>query len=293
VGKGTNRAYKVVPVEDEPDFGDPPRNWARVASMAGVWAVVLLGTAWVAPGFASGGGEEETDVRDQAPTTPRQAVARYLEAGLEGDSGRVDAVLCDDAAPEVSQSELVMLRGEYEEQPEIEISTSEPVVSAEGMEVAAQVSFIGESVFYEDFTVTVLATDDSYCVNQAAAVASEDDESVIEADPQDQAARFLSAVFTVRDVNAAADYLCDDYEGPGPEELSSALGRWEARFGDSTAVQGFEGAPVPSAAGTMVPMSVELSSGQAVESFSFEVTVQNDCISAVSGGESLLDSTED
>ncbi|HEU5127796.1 MAG TPA: hypothetical protein VFU12_07400 [Glycomyces sp.] len=291
--KGTNRAYKVVPVEDEPDFGDPPRNWARVASMAGAWALLLLGTAWVAPGFASGGGEEETDVRDQAPTTPRQAVARYLEAGLGGDSGRVEDALCDDASPEVSESELVALRSEYEEQPEIEISTSEPVGSATGMEVAAQVSFIGASIFYEDFTVTVLATGDSYCVDQVTAVDSEDDGPVTEVDPQDQAARFLSAVFTVRDVEAASGYLCEEFEGSGPEALASGLNSWEARLGESTAVQGFEGDPVSSPTGTTVPMSVELSSGQAVESFSFEITVEADCVSAVSGGEALLDPPED
>lgn len=291
--KGTNRAYKVVPVEDEPDFGDPPRNWARVASMAGVWALLLLGTAWMAPGFASGGGEEETDVRDQAPTTPRQAVARYLEAGLGGDSDRVDDALCNGASPDVSESELAALRSEYEEQPEIEVSTSEPVVSEVGMEVAAQVSFIGDSIFYEDFTVTVLATGGSYCVDQATAVDSEDDGPVIEVDPQDQAARFLSAVFTVRDVEAASGYLCEEFEGSGPQELASGLSSWEARLGESTAVQGFEGDPMPSSAGTTVPMSVELSSGQAVESFSFEITVQADCVSAVSGGEALLDPAED
>src|SRR5690606_1809382 len=97
----------------------------RVASMAGIWAVVLLGGAWIAPGFASGGGEEATDPRDQEPTTPRQAAARYLEAGLDGDSDRVGDVVCEEAMPEVHESDLVALRNEYDERigsyPEIEV----------------------------------------------------------------------------------------------------------------------------------------------------------------------------
>ena len=97
----------------------------------------------------------------------------------------------------------------------------------------------------------------------------------------------------VRDLEAASEYQCAEYEGPRPEELDDALVEWEALHGEATAIQGFEGDPAPSGTGTVVPMSVELSSGQAVESFSFQVTVEVDCVAALSGGEALLGSAED
>ncbi|GAB3220067.1 hypothetical protein GCM10027447_03990 [Glycomyces halotolerans] len=297
MGKGSERKYRVVPVDEEPDFGDPPRHWGRVASMAGLWAVVLFGGAWMAPGFASGGASDETDARDQAPITPRQAAARYLEAGLNGESDRAGAVLCDDAAPQMLQSDLVALRDEYDEAlgayPEIEVSTTEPVGSASGMVVDSTVSFIGDSIFREQFTVTVLATGSRYCVSEVVRVRSDDEDAADRVDPQDQAAKFLSAVFVVRDPNLASSHLCVGYDGPQPEELENALREWEGVFGDATPVQSFEGEPTESDSGTVVPMSVELSSLRATESFAFEVTIVNNCITKVSGDEALLHPSDD
>lgn len=297
MGKGTNRAYKVVPVEDEPGFGDPPRNWARVASMAGVWAVVLLGTAWVAPGFASGGGEEETDVRDQPATDEINAASRYLRFGSDGDTDRAEEVLCDDAEPEMTPADLVDLRSSYEEElgsyPETEVQTGLPTITGEGVDLGASISYIaGNSFREEQFTVSVRTDGNDYCVSQVIRHEPEEEETGAEVDPQEQAARYLSAVFVVRDFEAASDYQCAEYEGPEPDELVGALDEWEALFGDATAIQSFEGDPVPSGARTAVPMSVELSSTQAVEAFTFEVTVEGGCVAALSGGAALLDSTE-
>ena len=268
--------------------------------MAGVWLIVLLGGAWIAPGFASGGDEEEDDVRDQDATTPRQVTARYVEAGLDGDSDRSDAALCDDASPAVTEGDLVAVREDYQDvlgsYPEVEVQTSEPVGSSEGMEITATVSFIGDTIYKEQFGITVLQDGDSYCVSDA--VQSGPDESETgspgepghEIDPQELSAKYLSAIFVTRDLQGAEGYMCADYKGPDPGEVTAALETWESRFGDATAVQEFEGAPDGSGDETTVPMSVDLSSNQSDEAFTFEVSVIGDCVSALSGGEALLES---
>ncbi|WP_162181666.1 hypothetical protein [Glycomyces tenuis] len=271
-----------------------------MASMAGLWAVVLLGGAWIAPGFASGGGEEETDPRDQPATDEVNAASRYLRFGSDGDTERAEEVLCDDADPEVTAGELVELRASYEEElgsyPETEVSTDLPTITAEGVDIGATVSYIaGNSFREEQFTISVRAEGDNYCVSQVVRHESEEeeDETGAAVDPQELAAKYLSAIFVIRDLEAASDYQCAEYEGPGPEELDGALAEWETLFGEATAIQSFDGDPAPSGTQTGVPMSVELSATQATESFSFEVTVEGDCVSALAGGEALLDPSAD
>jgi hypothetical protein len=297
VGKGTNRAYKVVSVEDEPGFGDPPRNWARVASMAGVWAVVLLGTAWVAPGFASGGGEQDLPAVEQPPTDPLDAADRYFDHGFDNELSAAHNALCEEADPEVTPDMLRQLRLDYEEElnvyPQAEVNFQELGGSGGRTDFKVEVNFIGGSrSAAEEFRVTVEPSEDRYCVAQVVRHGAEEGAGS-ETDPQEQAARYLSAVFVVRDLEAASDYQCAEYEGPGPDELGGALDEWEALFGGATAIQSFEGDPVRSGTRTAVPMSVKLSSGQAIESFTFEVTVEDGCVAALSGGAALLESTED
>lgn len=300
MGKDTKRAYKVVPVdEDEPDFGDPPRNWGRVASMAGVWVVVLLGSAWMAPGFASGGDEGETDARDQPATDEINAASRYLRFGSDGDTDRAEEVLCDDAEPEVTIDELVDLRDSYEEElgsyPETEIRTDLPTITGKGVDIGATVSYIaGNSFREEQFMVSVRTDGNSYCVSQVVrSEPGEDETGAAAVDPQELAAKYLSAVFVVRDLASASGYQCAEYDGPKPEELDGALSEWEALSGEATAIQSFDGDPATSGTQTVVPMSVELSSNRAIESFSFEVMVEGDCVVALSGGEALLNPAED
>ena len=293
MGKGTNRAYRVVPVDDEPDFGDPPRNWGRVASMAGVWTVLLFGGFLVAPGFASGGGEEETRTRDQPATDEINAASRYLRFGSDGDTERAAEVLCDDAVPEVTAAELVDLRVSYEEElgsyPEIEVETGLPTITAKGVDIDATISYIAGNSFREErFGVSVRTGGGSYCVSHVFRHEPAREGTGVDPDPQELAAKYLSAVFVTRDLVNASGYQCSGYKGPGPEEISDAFVGWEMLFGTATAVQSFEGDPMSSDGKTVVPMSVKLSSGQAVESFSFEVTVDGDCVAALSEDGTLL-----
>ncbi|MCH7229360.1 hypothetical protein L0U85_00560 [Glycomyces sp. L485] len=298
MGEGTKRRFRFQPVDDDgPDFGDPPRNWGRVVSMAGVWTVVLLGGAWIAPGFASGGSSAATDVRDQPATDEINAASRYLRFGSDDDVDRAEQVLCDGASPGVKPADLVELRAFYEEElgsyPETEVKTELPEMTAQGAEVDATISYIaGNSFREESFSVTVKESDGDFCVTQAVRHEQEQDEPGSAGDPQELAARYLSAVFVARNIEAAAGHQCREYEGVEPRELSDALSDWEVLFGEASAIQSFDGDPVTSTGSTVVPMSVELSSGRAVETFSFEVTVEGDCAAALSGGEALLETSD-
>ncbi|GAB3656017.1 hypothetical protein [Glycomyces tarimensis] len=292
VGKGSKRAYKVVPVDgDEPAFGDPPRNWGRVASMAGVWAIVLLAGAWMAPSFASGGNEGDTDARDQPATDEINAASRYLRFGSDGDTERVEAVLCDGAAPETGASDLVDLRESYEGElgtyPEVEVDTQTPIASPDGYEVDATVSYIsGDGIREESFTVTILLNGGDYCVAEAVRHI-EDDPS---GGPGELDLDILRFIVWDRDPDAATATQCSDYTGPSAQKLLDAVEAWESANGEGTSYAvpiGSEARATPNAV-TTFPYEVVMDGEGTDQTFNFEVTISGECVLEVSGGEDLL-----
>ena len=297
MGKGTNHAYRVVPVDDEPDFGDPPRNWGRVASMAGVWAVLLFGGFLVAPGFASGGGEEETRARDQPATDEINAASRYLRFGSDGDTERAAEVLCDDAVPEVTAAELVDLRVSYEEElgsyPEIEVSTEIPVASADGYEINVTTSYIsGEDIRRETFTITVRTSGEGYCVQEVIRHVKNGPGG----QEGDMDLDFLRFIVWDRDLGAATNIQCSEYSGPSAKTLLAAVEAWESKYGaDGTSYAapiGTEAHAIPGAVAEF-PYEIVMSGGAFKETFDFSVTISGDCVLEVTGGESLLAHAED
>ncbi|WP_157930818.1 hypothetical protein [Glycomyces xiaoerkulensis] len=251
----------------------------------------------MAPGIASGGDTEEADARDEAPITPRQVAARYLEAGLDGESDRAQAALCDDATPQVLEADLIELRAEYEEElgsyPEVEVGTDEPVNSDSGMEVGSTISFIGETVVRDEFTVTVLATGSSYCVvevDRNSELADEETSSTPESiEPRSLAAEFLSSILAERDLDAATALQCEGYTGIVPRELIDAVVAWESSHGVASVDQSTGNAMAGTGSNWTVPIEANLVSGFN-ETFGFEVGIDADlgCVSSLEGGEGLV-----
>ncbi|WP_026923438.1 hypothetical protein [Glycomyces arizonensis] len=295
MGKDTKRAYKVVPVdEDEPDFGDPPRNWGRVASMAGVWVVVLLGSAWMAPGFASGGSDEDLPASEQPPTDPIDASDRYFDYGFGSDFDAAREVLCEGAEPEVTPEALGQLRSEYEvylkEYPAVEILPVETGSTGGQTHLKVTVTFIGgERNPSEAFQVVTEAVGDTYCVASVSGESSGDDPDEAKGPGgRELAAEYLDSIVREKnpDPEHADSLICkDDYEGPKPQELLEAIQSWEESNVKATSYilrHGEE--PVPAADGSLTyQYHVVLDpSGQGDFRFLFEVTVTpENCVSSL------------
>ncbi|THV41412.1 hypothetical protein [Glycomyces buryatensis] len=284
---------------EEAEFPEPARTWTRVGALVGGWVLLLALGGWVAPGFASGGSTEDTDPRDEAPTDAVNAAARYLRFGSNNDASRAEDTLCDGASPELTAGDLDVIRETYGEElggiSDIDVSTDAPVASADGISIAATVTYISQGGQRpEEFTVTVQEDGDSFCVYNAVQLEPEPtDEPGSEVDPEALASDFIATVVRLRDSEAAAEYQCDTYTGPTPDDLISAIAEWEALNSDATGevldttlVEDAE-API-----TMVNVETELKAFN-VEAFAFTVGVQGDCVDSLEDVDGLLDVAED
>ncbi|MCD0442294.1 hypothetical protein LO763_01470 [Glycomyces sp. A-F 0318] len=277
-------------------FADPPRKWARVGAMAGSWAVVLALGAWVAPGFAAGGSDEEGDSRDEPASTANNAAWRYLRYGSNEDADRAEASLCDDASPELTPADLDTIRQAYADElggiTRVDLETGDPVQSSDGIMVAGTVSYIYQGTQrHEDFVVTVQENDGSFCVSNATQPddeadqpsASEGTESAV--DPKTVAADFLRAVVVERNPQAAIAMQCDSYSGITAQDLDAAIADWTATNGATTGYLN----SLDSAEGPMVfEAEIKLDGDLKIETFAFQLAVQGDCVESLEGGDGLV-----
>ncbi|GAB3994476.1 hypothetical protein GCM10029992_08970 [Glycomyces albus] len=257
---------------------------------------MLASGAWFAPGFASGGGDENTDPRDEAPTDPINAAGRYLRLGTSGDTDRAEAVVCADSEPEVTPANLLEIRDEYSEALDglsrTDVSTEEPLATGDSFTINGTVSYVSEGQRRSEvFTVTVQGSDGEYCVSNAIRVNEPDDPEQGEAavEPETIASEYLTQIFRHRDIGAAEEYQCADYNGLEVSDIERAVTDWEVTNGDANGY--LEGLPepvegTPSGAGVL-EVEVRLD-GLVSEAFVFEVAVQEDCVSSLSGGEGLM-----
>ena len=291
----------VSEASEEDAFQDPPRHWGRVGALAGIWALVLLGGAWFAPGFASGGGNDDVDPRDQAATDAPGAALRYLRFSSNGEMERAEATLCNDASPELTPTDIRAIRDEYSEAlgglSDIDFSYDDPVPTDYGIAIDSFAFYISEGQRRsEDFIITVQENDGEYCVLNASRSDGQEevDEGATSVEPETLASEYLTQIFRHRDLEAAEGYQCSGYSGIKVGEVEAALVDWEAINGDATAY--LEGLPTPTEedqeALTVLEAEVRID-GLMSENFIFEVVVQEDCIASLNGGEDLIDTDED
>jgi hypothetical protein len=307
VHDASGKRYRVVPVDDveAAKFADPPRKWARVGAMAGAWAVVLAFGAWVAPGFAASGSDENADPRDQAATDAAGAAWSYLRYGSNEDLDRAEATLCDDASPELTPADLDAIRQIYADElggiTDVDVKTGDPVAAVDGIAIVGTVSFVSQgSQRHEEFTVTVQEQDGSYCVSNVTqpddetGQPSEDDDTEQVLDSKTVAADFLRGVVVERDPQSATAMQCDAYSGITAQDLDSAIADWSATNGFTTGyLNSLEPADATGSSITMFETEVKLDGELNIETFAFQIGVQGDCIASLEGGDSLMDDSED
>lgn len=303
VHDASGKRYRVVPVDDAEaaQFADPPRKWARVGAMAGAWAVVLAFGAWVAPGFAASGSDENEDPRDQEATDAEGAAWSYLRYGSNQDLDLAEDALCDDASPELTPSDLDDIRQSYDEAlggiERVDLETGDPVPSTDGIDIAGTVSYIYQGKQrHEEFIVTVQENDGSFCVSNATQPddepeqpsASDGTEQVV--DPKTLAMDFLRAVVVERDVETAAEMQCNSYSGITAQDLDVAIADWTATNGSTTGyLNGLEPTDVVENVVTMFQAEIKLDGDMKIETFVFQLGVQGDCIASLEGGDGLVD----
>jgi hypothetical protein len=307
VHDASGKRYRVVPVDEAEaaQFADPPRKWGRVGAMAGAWAVVLALGAWVAPGFAAGGSDENTDPRDKPASDAKGAAWSYLRYGSNGDTERAQAEICEDVAPELTPTDLDAIRQAYADElggiTDVEVETDDPIAVADGLSIAGTVTFISQSgQRYEDFTVTVQEHDGSFCITNATQSDEEmeqpsmDDGTEPAVDPEALAMDFLRGIVVERDSQTAAAMQCDSYTGVTAEDLDAAIADWTAENGATTGyLNSFEpidetGSPI-----AMFEAEIKLDGDLKIETFSFQLGVQGDCIASLEGGDGLIETSED
>lgn len=297
VHDASGKRYRVVPVDDAEtaQFADPPRKWARVGAMAGTWAVVLALGAWVAPGFAASGSEENADPRDQEATDAAGAAWSYLRYGSNQDLDRAEDALCDDASPELTPSDLDDIRQSYDEAlggiERVDLETGDPLASTDGIDIAGTVSYIYQGKQrHEEFIVTVQEDNGAYCVSNAVRTQEEEpssDATTGEAvDPQILVADFLRSIVVDREPQTAAAMQCDPYSGVTAQDLDAAIAEWAVANGPTT---GYLNSLEPADTATMFEAEIKLDGDLKIETFAFQVVVQGDCIESLEGGDGLVD----
>jgi hypothetical protein len=298
--------YKVIAVDEaeESKYADPPRKWGRVGVMAGGWAIVLALGAWVAPGIAASGNEENQDPRDQPATDAEGAAWSYLRYGSSQDLDRAEAELCEDASPEVTPEDLDTIRQSYADElggiTRVDLEVGDPVPTSEGISLAGTVYYISEgSQRFEDFLVTVQESDGTYCVSDATQPADDEDapsdggSTEAPVDPEVLASEFMTNLAGNRNVQAAEALQCSTYEGITPQDLDAAIDEWAAVNGEPTGVVSVDPAELNESSATVFTAEVLLDGDVNRETFSFQVEVQGDCIASLEGGEGLMDAAGD
>lgn len=271
--------------------------------MVGVWALLLGGGAWFAPAFASGGGDENTDPRDEAPTSPASAVWSYLRYGSNGDVERANAIVCERADPELSPADLLEISEQFSADffegrtPDLDVTTDDPVQSTNGTEVGGTVYYISRGrQQYADFTVTVQELEEGYCVSNAVRLdePGESSEGETEVDPEAVAADYLAQIFRHQDTAAAEGYQCADYSGIGIEDIEQARLDWETANGTAEGYLNDMQSSESSSSDDSEVFNAEVTlDGFSAETFVFEVAVQGDCVASLEGGEGLMPAEED
>lgn len=305
VRDASGKRYKVTAVDDveESKYADPPRKWGRVGVLAGGWAIVLALGAWVAPGIAASGNEENQDPRDQPATDAEGAALRYLRYGSTQDLERAASALCEDASPELTPEDLDEIRQSYAAElggvTDVDLEVGDPVPTSDGIALAGTVYYIAEgSQRSEYFLVTVQESDGTYCVSDAVRPEEEEPSSSGTSgptiDPQELATEFMRAIVVDRSPQTAAADQCDTFEGITPEELHAAIDEWASTNGDTTAfLNGIEPSDASEGSTTAFAAEVSLRGEVIQEDFTFQVGVQGDCVASLEGGDELMGAASD
>lgn len=296
------RQYRVVAVTENEnnEFADPPRKWGRVGIMAAAWAATLALGAWAAPGIAASGNPENVDPRDEAATDASGAALRYIRYGSNEDLERADAALCEGASPELSSGEIDEIRQAHDAElggiTRTDFESEEPIQATDGIQITITVAYIYEAQQdFEDFVVTVLEKDGTYCVSDALLVAGEEpgtgDGTGEPVDPKAVARDLMQAVVLDHDVAAAAEFQCPSasYSGITPEALDAAIAEWASANGKANGViDTIKPAESSESSITAFDFTIKLTGDLTVESYVFTVEVQGNCVSSIAGGDGLM-----
>ncbi|RRR99472.1 hypothetical protein [Glycomyces terrestris] len=309
VGDAAGKRYRVVPVDDPETakYADPPRKWPRVGAMAGAWAIVLALGAWAAPSIAASGSEENQDPRDQAATDAEGAAWSYLRYGSNEDLDRAEAALCEDASPELAPGDLDAIRESYADElggiTDIDLQTGDPVPASDGISITGTVSYIYQGTQrHEEFVVTVQENDGTYCVSDATQPEEEEPGSTGSdgsegstgniIDPESLASEFLTYIVGTRNPQAASEIQCNPFSGITPEELDAAIDDWAATNGPTTGWVSVDPAESADDSTAAFAAEVTLQGELNQETFSFELTVEDDCVASLGGGDGLMDADD-
>ncbi|WP_199034196.1 hypothetical protein [Glycomyces salinus] len=297
-GPGGSQSVSSVPgVPEDEDFQDPPRHWGRVGALVGVWALVLGGGAWFAPAFASGGGNDATDPRDEAPPTATSAAWSYLRYGTNGETERAQRIVCDGANQGLTPADLQTLRDEISADylegrtPDLDVSIDESSAVEEGYSIKVTVFYVSGRQEPRTFIVTVQGVnDEEYCVSDVAlSDESANDGESVEDDPEQTASDYLALLLGARDAEPAIAAQCDPYKGVDPDELVEAISEWEAQNGASTGyVVDTELTEASDENLSIIKVEAALEGDFQTLDLTFEVGVQPDCVNSLEGGDELM-----
>lgn len=282
--------------DDEPIFGDPPRNWRRATLLVAVWAVALAGGALMVPSFASGVAEAERPARDQESLDAISAARRYLVGGTSEDLKHAERQLCTDAEPEVTPNDLDDLRQSFSEGrgvTDVEVTTEDPTDVDGQPTVLVTVKIVSKSnQVYHYFNVATREDDGIFCVLNAVEAEPEGAPEV--EDDWQVATDYLNVIFQDRKPTLAGEFQCEDFSGADLQELDDAISDWITENGEPTRIlepADLEGKETE--AGVAFSYSVIFDGDLSDESFSFEVTVKDGCITELAGDTALLGSADD
>jgi len=273
--------------------------------MAAGWAILLALGTWVAPGFAASGSDEDNDPRDEAATDAKGAAWSYLRYGSNQEPDRAEATLCEGASPELTPADLDQIRTSYSDElggiADIDLETGDPVSSAEGITVAATVSYIYQGTQrHEDFMVTVQENDGTYCVSNATQVKDEGEQpsngggTEQPVDPETVATDFVRGIVVDRDAATGTAAQCTPFTGITAQDLDQAINDWAATNGAASGyLNSVEPADSPESSVTVYEIEVVLEGDLTQENFVFQVGVQGNCVASLEGGEDLMDGSED
>lgn len=289
---------------DESDRGEPRRLNRRVLRIGALIIVAVTAAVVMVmllprdedPQSPSGEqvdttGSEDTDPRDQSPTSAEAAAMAYLRYGSIEEPDRTESVLCEGASPAVSPADLAEIRDDYADElggiTGIDVSSNTPVTAEDGILVEARVTYISTGVQrHENLTVTVQELGDEFCVSDAAQ-SDQTDPSSSASNPEDIAAHFVGS-----DPEEAQELQCATYAGLTPDEVNQAISDWESQNGEgyayvSTVVPAAEAGPDVA---TVFDVELVLQGDFAREAFTFVVTVEGNCVASMEGGEGLISS---
>jgi hypothetical protein len=282
--------------EQDQSFDDPPRSWARVAALAGAWALVLALGSWIVPAVAAGGpgGDANIPASERGPESAREAAWVYLQRGSENNAEQFNLAICDGADPEVGLEELAALTSQHEEglrgRPQIETETDEQAPSDRGAVIDARVRYLHSGrIAEEEFTVTVVREGSSYCVIDAIHPIVDQDGASLD-NLRQVAVDFLNSIAFERNPDGALQ--CENYDGVDPQLLIGAIEAWEAQNGEAIGTASRrDNEPVSvTVDGRVFPYNVVLRAVTGNTSYQVDIEVTYDgCVSTIFGGEELLE----